>query len=282
MSQTGYIVYIDEAGDFGTRTVSPIDPNGASEWMILAAIVIRKEDESKAPAWLKSIRDTGKIIQPPSLHFRTLKDWQKAAVCAELAKLRARAFVVISNKRNMRRYSNQAASYISVHKHWFYTWMSRLLLERVTDFCASINLRDGTPDKKIQIEFSRRKDIRRNHFMDYFTRIWSQGNEVVLGKRTINWEVFDFGNVNFLDHDSRAGLQLADIVASAFYQSVNMHPHGSCCADYASALKPIVCRKNGRYLEEGFSVQPYSLEQVRLTNEQKKIFHVYGFPENRM
>lgn len=282
MSKTGYIIYVDEAGDFGTRTVSPIDPRGASEWMILGAIVIRKEDESKAPAWLKSMRDAAKIFQPPSLHFRTLQDRQKTIVCAELAKLRARAFVVISNKRNMRRYSNPRAGYISAHKHWFYMWMSRLLLERVTDFCASINVRDHTPDKKIQLEFSRRKDIQRNHFTDYFTRIWIQGKDTHLTKRTINWEVFDFENVNFYDHDSRAGLQFADIVASAFYQAINTNPQGSCCADYATALKPIVCKKGIKFLDEGFSVQPHSLRQAMLTDAQKEVFRAYGFPDNRM
>jgi len=41
----GYIAYIDEAGDFGLRTVAPIDRRGASEWLIVSAVVIRATAE---------------------------------------------------------------------------------------------------------------------------------------------------------------------------------------------------------------------------------------------
>lgn len=39
----GYIAYIDEAGDPGLNKVRPIDANGASEWLILSAVVIKAE-----------------------------------------------------------------------------------------------------------------------------------------------------------------------------------------------------------------------------------------------
>jgi Protein of unknown function (DUF3800) len=35
-----YIAYIDESGDDGLSKVQPIDPNGASEWFVLGAIVV--------------------------------------------------------------------------------------------------------------------------------------------------------------------------------------------------------------------------------------------------
>ena len=34
-SKIGYVAYIDEAGDAGLKTVRPLDPSGASEWLIL-------------------------------------------------------------------------------------------------------------------------------------------------------------------------------------------------------------------------------------------------------
>ena len=42
-----YIVYIDEAGDPGLAKVRPLDPNGASEWLTLGAVVIRARVEDK-------------------------------------------------------------------------------------------------------------------------------------------------------------------------------------------------------------------------------------------
>jgi hypothetical protein len=52
----GYIAYVDEAGDFGLRNVSPIDRSGASEWLILSAVVIRAEKEGETVAALRQAR----------------------------------------------------------------------------------------------------------------------------------------------------------------------------------------------------------------------------------
>lgn len=283
MSDTGYIVYLDEAGDFGLKNVTPIDERGASEWFVMGAVVVRKENEAEVPRWLRSIRDDAKSTQSIDLHFRTLSNRQKLLVCQKLAELHVRLFVVVSNKQNMRRYRNQSASRISQHKHWFYWWIARLILERVTDFCATRNEQEGVPDRKLQIEFSRRKDLRRHEFTDYFTRLWAQAGSPYLNKRRIDWSVFDWQNVHFYDHRSRAGLQMADVVASSFYQAVNVRPHGTCYPEYAKLLMPRIYHpSNGKWLDEGFTVQPYSLADAELNEDQKEIFRHYGYPESRL
>lgn len=249
----------------------------------MGAMVIRKKNESNSSAWLHDIRTKAKNTQSTDLHFRTLSDRQKKIICSHVATLEARLFVVISNKRNMRQYNNKNASYVTGHKHWFYWWMSRLLLERVTGFCAAINHKENTPNLKLQIEFSRRKDLKEHDFTGYFSKLWTQGQSAFLNKRQIDWSVFDFNSVYFYDHKTRAGLQFADIVASSFYQAVNIHPHGTCCADYAKLLKPrIHCLSGGRYLEEGFTVWPTTLANIGLTSPQKEVFRHYGFPEDRL
>jgi hypothetical protein len=40
----GYIAYIDESGDDGIARVAPLDPNGASEWFVLSALVVRNSN----------------------------------------------------------------------------------------------------------------------------------------------------------------------------------------------------------------------------------------------
>jgi hypothetical protein len=35
-----YVVFIDEAGDTGLKTVRPIDPVGAAEWLCLGAVLL--------------------------------------------------------------------------------------------------------------------------------------------------------------------------------------------------------------------------------------------------
>jgi hypothetical protein len=282
VSDPGYIVYIDEAGDFGLRSVVPVDPTGASEWLVMGAMVVRRENELMVPSWLKTIRHEAKNNQSIDLHFRKLSDRQKRIICAGVAKLPLRLFVVVSNKQNMRQHKNPSASYVSQHKHWFYWWVSRLVLERVTDFCAAQNKIHGTPDRKLRIEFSRRRDLKRHEFTDYFTRLWLQKDAAFLNKRTINWSVFDFNEVYFYDHKSRAGLQFADVVASSFFQAVNIHPHGSCCADYAKMLEPRIHQRRAVALDEGFTVWPYSLADLSLTAAQKDVFRYYKYPEKRL
>ena len=106
----GYIAYIDESGDFGLRNVAPIDRRGASEWLVLSAVVIRAEAEPKIIEGLRLLRIAAKNTQGPDLHFRNLTDRQKRVVCAGLAVMDVRLFVVISNKRNLRRHKNDLAA----------------------------------------------------------------------------------------------------------------------------------------------------------------------------
>lgn len=284
MPTTGYIAYIDEAGDFGLKNIAPIDPQGASEWFSMGGILIRKSNETNINSWLKNVRDSANNIQSNDLHFRKLNDRQKTIVCQETAKLNIRAFVVLSNKRNMRRYKNPRASKVTSHKHWFYLWVTRLLLERMTEYCAYRNQIDQTPGLKLQLEFSRRKDIKRSSFTDYFSKLWAQQSDPFLAKRTIDWGIFNFEDIHFFDHHTRAGLQFADVVASSFYQSVNIHPHGVCKPDFAKLLKPRIARGpiNQNYYDEGFAIQPINLSSAALTDGQKEIFRFYGFPEHRL
>ncbi|MDF1748463.1 MAG: DUF3800 domain-containing protein [Alphaproteobacteria bacterium] len=284
MPTTGYIAYIDEAGDFGLKNVAPVDPQGASEWFCMGGILIRKSNETKINNWLKDVRLSAKNTQSNDLHFRKLSDRQKTIVCQETAKLNIRAFVVLSNKRNMRRYHNPRASKVTSHKHWFYLWLTRLLLERMTEYCAHRNRIDGTPGHRLQLEFSRRKDIKRSSFTDYFSKLWAQQSDPYLAKRTINWDVFNFEDIHFFDHQTRAGLQFADVIASSFFQSVNTVPHGICKPEFAKLLMPRVARgpTNQNYHDEGVAIQPMNLSSAKLTDAQKDIFRFYGFPENRL
>jgi hypothetical protein len=283
VSETGYVAFIDEAGDFGLKKVVPLDERGASEWFVVGAVLVRKENEPHLSGWLKAIRDEARNNQPTDLHFRRLNDKQKRIVCLKTSELPLRLFVAISNKQNMKGHKNHSASNISKHKHWFYWWMTRLLLERVSGYCGRRNARDNTPGRKLRVEFSRRKDLREHGFTDYFTRLWGQGRTAYLNKRTIDWDVFDFQAVEFHDHASRAGLQFADILASSFFQAINLRPDGTCTPDYARLLTPIICLgRDGKPFDEGFTVMPTSLRHLTLDERQIEVFQHFGLPEDRM
>jgi hypothetical protein len=75
--------------------VTPVDSRGASEWLILAAVVIRAEAEPKIVDELRRLRSLAKNTQSPDLHFRTLGDRQKKIVCAGVERMDVRLFVAL-------------------------------------------------------------------------------------------------------------------------------------------------------------------------------------------
>jgi hypothetical protein len=102
-----YTAFIDEAGDPGLNTVRPINAVGGSEWLCLGAVIIRAKYDADVVEWVRSIQSKAGIRAETDLHYRNLPAFRKRIVCSELAKLPIRAFVLVSNKKNMRRYRNQ-------------------------------------------------------------------------------------------------------------------------------------------------------------------------------
>src|SRR5439155_11965453 len=107
-----------------------------------------------------------------TLHFQPLDDSSRNLVCAGISELPVRCFAVISNKANMRRYQNKRAEEASglAGRTWFYWWITRLLLERVTDYCERRSLRDYGEPRVVRLEFSRRKGLRYAHLQAYL--VW--------------------------------------------------------------------------------------------------------------
>src|SRR5260370_27977563 len=104
-----YMAFVDEAGDPGLSNVRPIDAVGGTEWLCLGAIVARSKFNSDVSKWVHSILTKAGAKGKSDLHYRNLTDFRKRVVCSELATLPVRAFVVASNKKNMRRYRNLRA-----------------------------------------------------------------------------------------------------------------------------------------------------------------------------
>lgn len=225
-----YVAFIDEAGDFGLRYIAPVDQRGASEWLILSAVVIRATNENASIEWLKQMRAAAKNTQSTNLHFRRLNDRQKKIVCSALSDLDVRLFVVISNKQNMRRHKNELAASVSKTRSWLYWWMCRLLLERVTDFCERRNRLENTPGQIVRLILSKRNDLWYWELSNYLARLWAQDRNgtIFLPKRTPKWSVIDFKQIFAYEHGERAGLQFADVVASAFYEAVNRDNRTEC------------------------------------------------------
>jgi hypothetical protein len=277
MSKIGFIAYIDESGDDGLTRIRPYDINGASEWFILSAVVVRADRQSEL-SWVRDI--LGKLNSPQrrDLHFQRLDDLRRSKVCCEMANLPLRCFVVMSNKRNMRGYTNQrAAKVYTPARNWFYWWMTRLLLERVTDYCERRSALDFGEASIVRLVFSRRGGLYYSHFQAYlrWLRMQSRANALFLSQGDLKWTVVDESEVYAFDHSKRAGLQLADAVAGAFFQSVHLRTTGGSEPKFAMLLEPrIAADAAGKMYGYGVKVMPGRYIERALPH-QKPILEFY-------
>lgn len=274
----GYIAYIDEAGDPGLKRVRPIDENGASEWLVLSAVVMRAMREPYVLEWVQDIVTELGIKQRNDLHYRTLSPTRKLTAGGRIAMLPIRAFAVCSNKKNMRGYRNLRAEKIP-SQQWFYNWCVRLLLERVTAFCEARTFSDHGRRLPIKIEFSERGGHRYSQTAayQYYLRHQQQGGRIYLTKREPVTAMLDWDLMEAFPHQQRAGLQISDFVASSFYQAIDCNGPGVWDIEPAKTLAPIVPKEAGSSRDFGVALFPTPAWKAELSPEQRQIFEFYGY-----
>jgi hypothetical protein len=274
----GYIAYIDEAGDPGLKRVRPIDENGASEWLVLSAVVMRAKWEPDVLGWVQTIIADLNVRQRNDLHYRTLSPTRKIAAGTRIAELPIRGFAICSNKKNMRKYNNPRAAKIP-SQQWFYNWCVRLLLERVTAFCAARTMKDYGEQRRVKVEFSERGGMRYSQTAayQYYLRQQQQGGKIFLKTREPVTSLLDWDLMDAYPHQERAGLQLADFVASAFYQAIDCGGPGVWDIEPAKALRRIMPKERGSPKDFGVSLFPTPAWKAELTSDQKQIFEFYDY-----
>ena len=279
-----YIVYIDEAGDTGLKRVQPRDPDGASEWMCMGALIIKANFEPHLVPWVSRMRENLQIRNRPDIHFRELRNERnKIRACEMLATFPATGFVVCSNKQNMRQYRNEAAEAKYPTKQWFYNFCIRVLLERVSHYIASIAMDQFGEKRFARIIFSERGGHSYRHTETYTELLTIQGksNNLILSKRAIDWDVIHWKLLEAQSHKTAAGCQLADILTSAFYAAAHSRQK-KWTTKYAEALSPIMATEpiNGDpfHADYGITLLPWhDRDREVLTEEQRKIFRYYGY-----
>lgn len=277
-----YVAYIDEAGDDGLNTVRPIDANGGCEWLMLSAILIDIGREQEADAWLSEILNDLPRYRLKHLHFKHCNTIQGRIVCEKIAALPLRAFVVASNKKNMRRYQNPFAAQIP-SKNWFYCWLTRLLLERVTYAAFQRSMRDYGEPRLLQIEFSERGRFSYPQLMAYYQwlKMKTQAGRNMLPLGDLSWEVMSRQYFQVRPNEDRSGLQLADAIASAFLRACDIHSVSNRDAECAKLLEPRMAREpdtlDGRLHGFGVKLMP-GWGKARLLPPQQEIFRHYGYP----
>ncbi|SLN29431.1 DUF3800 domain-containing protein [Ruegeria meonggei] len=280
-----YILYVDEAGDDKAHDLKPHNPDGNSEWLCLGGYVVRKsveaELEERRNALLREIggQDGG------VLHYRNYKPRNRIKVCKKLATYRARAFVVCSFKETMIGHSNpRAATAGGDERQILYNFVTRLLLERVTEFVHNDALKQGHKDPVLKIIMASRKGHHFGHFKEYVQTLLEQAKEgtTYLDTREIKHEVLRYDQIERAPASTLPGLQLADTVVSATFQSIERSsPHYS---DHpALHLENIVAKKKhspwfpSKASNVGMTLYKAAQLVDTLSEEQWSFFETFGY-----
>ena len=245
-----YTVYIDEAGDegFGKLAAGPI--GGQSNWFVIGACIVTRENDLKLPAWRDKILGRFPKKKTSDLHFRDLKHEQKVVACQEISEMTLTGCVALSNKATIpgTRYEE-----IFKKKGYLYNFVLRWVLERVTSFCEQDALGFQA---KLKVVFSRRANTDYQTMKDYLI-LMRDGREVIRPVRSIRWKVLDIENIAVENHSKWAGLQIADVITSAFFCGVEPNPYGNYEHSYGKLLRPrLIADKNKNCLNSGFSPVP--------------------------
>jgi hypothetical protein len=279
-----YVAYIDEAGDPGLSRVKPYDNNGSSEWLVVSAVVVRRVNEDATVSWVRAITSQFNNHHANAFHFSKLNPAKKITACNGLASREARLFVVASNKKNMKGHTNPFAELKSLDKNWFYCWLTRILLERVTHWVEKRAMKEFGEPRKLKLVFSSRGGLSYSQMKAYFEllKVQSRGQSLFLPTGDLRWGVVQQDLTEIRPHYERAGLQLADVAASSFFKACDKFDTGFCDPRFAKILKPRVASiqdDDGYQIYAGYGVKLLpSFRAAKLLPEQKEIFKHYGYP----
>ena len=277
-----YVAYIDESGDDGLNLVKPVDSNGASEWFILGAMVISAARERQVQTWHQQALKLLGSKQLKEIHFVKLNNARKSTICSYLATLPARYFVLASNKKNMKGYINPFADKIP-SKNWFYCWLTRLLLERITNFVHTHSISTYGEAKYLKLQYSNRGGLsiaQMNAYYEWLKYKGSAGRQFLpLGD--LKHEVLHRDLIEVFNQKDKLGLQFGDVVASSFLKSCDVYTSGGCDPYFAKLLRPRMARSpdktSGKIAGYGVKLMP-NLKDAKLRPDQQAIFSYYGYP----
>lgn len=285
-----YVAFIDESGDPGLKKVKPLTVNGSSEWFIVAGALVPAELEASIGGWVSDMMSAMNSRQMNDIHFAGLNDVRKAMVCSMLAEKHVRLFAIISNKRNMQGYRNPFAEKMTElipNDNWYYCWMTRILLERMTDYVAKNSLKKTGQVGKVKLVYSERGGLRYSQMHAYyeFIKVKSANGSVPL---FIPWGNVDFRTLHqdlfhVYNHRETPGLKLPDIVASAFFKAVDIHDTRACDASFAKLLGLKMAAEPDSKLIAGYGVKLMpnikTLDRFNVPAKQREIFMHFGYPK---
>lgn len=179
----------------------------------------------------------------------------------------------------MRQYENHRAASKMHGQQWFYNWLVRILIERVSSFVLDHSTKTLGAPSYVKFIFSKRGGHSYSQTKAYHEILKRQAraNTPVLRYRVPEWRVMHRDLIEVIQHEDNAGLQIADCIASAFYTACDDLDTGPRFLEPAKLLLPKVAVENGSAADFGVVLQPNPKFEDTLRPEQKEIFRFYGY-----
>lgn len=225
-------------------------------------MVIDKADEA---ATLKALFDWVRFALKKSegkpLHFRKMSHHQRIPYVSQIAGAPLTAINIIVNKQSVWRERFDA-------RHRLYHYAVRLLSERISWLCRDRKRSVG--DGSVELVFSNRGGMSYTAIGKYLDSLidrrskMSNAPDVRIAPGTI-----DGSKVRTFRHEESRGVQVADAVASSFYNALEAK-YGFTEDRYARMLKPIVYNNRGRYRVYGLKFFPPPAEKLIETDPRLK------------
>jgi hypothetical protein len=242
---TSFVAYVDESGDEGFHFLA--NESGSSRWLVLSAVVYRKENDLDSVALLKGVRERIGKAPRRALHFRFLKHEHRIPYARSIGVARVKIVSVAIYKPgipNHEHYQREA--------HMLYRYACRLLVERISWLCADFK-RPDDPDGKVELIFSNRSAMSYEDLRDYLTLLRDGPPSA---RCRIYWQHVDPEAVQAVNHDQLAGLQIADAIASGTFLALNLNKYGEYEPRYFELFHSKIYRSRGTSLGWGMKFWP--------------------------
>src|SRR5262249_47135176 len=142
---------------------------------------------------------------------------------------------ILSNKKTIENHG-AFAEVCDKEKNVLYKYLIRYVLEKITDTARRVC--ESKPERHpvVKIIFSRRGGMDYDDFRIYLGHL-RQLQKARGSYFPIHWDHIDDQLIFAEDHSRIAGLQLADVVASSFFQAVEHNAYGHTEPRYARSLE---------------------------------------------
>jgi Protein of unknown function (DUF3800) len=252
-----FIAYIDESGDDGLSHFRQLGQRGgASCWLNISCSVTRYTNDLETVTWRDSIAKIRPLAKKRSIHFADFNHSQRLAATQIYSKLPIRLLNVMSNKTTI-----EAGTYSEPNQLYFY--LTRYLIERLSWLCRDMRPQVPEGNGLVKIVFSRRGGLSTVGFKEYLELLKRTNDPSI----KIHWPVIDIDVIDAKDHSACAGLQLADIGASAIAAGLELDQFGNNEPRYGATVKPLVYCRNGNYFSYGLKIVPKP-ESMALSDQQ--------------